>query len=229
MAVRTGGKGADGISLLLVPKNAAGLHVRKMETQFDSSHFTTFIVLDKVRVPSSHLIGEENKGFKMLMTNFNHERFLLACNASRASRLCYEESMRYALVRKTFGQLLVSHQLIRFKLAEMARQFEALHDNLERVAYQMGKVPDFQLGSQCALLKVQATKCLEYCTREASQIFGGASVVREGQGKIVERMSRDVRSMAIPGGSEEILLDLAIRQSIRAAQKLNASSKKPKL
>lgn len=100
----------------------------------------------------------------------------------------------------------------------MARQVESLYDTLERVAYQFSSgVPDQELGGQCALLKVQASYTFEFCAREASQIFGGSSIVREGRGKRVERMYREVRASAIPGGSEEILLDLAIRQAVAGA------------
>jgi len=67
------------------------------------------------------------------------------------------------------------------------------------------------MGGQCALLKVLASKTFEYCAREASQIFGGSSIVKEGKGKEIERMYREVRAVAIPGGSEEILLDFTIR------------------
>merc|ERR1712166_1095117 len=95
---------------------------------------------------------------------------------------------------------------------------ECLHDMLERVAYQFSEgIDDGEMGGACALLKVQASKTFEFCAREASQIFGGASIVREGPGKLVERLYREVRASAIPGGSEEILLDLAARQSIQGA------------
>ena len=66
-----------------------------------------------------------------------------------------------------------------------------------------------------ALLKVQSTKTFEYCAREAVQIFGGSGIVREGRGKLVERLYREVRGQAIPGGSEEILADFAIRDVIK--------------
>jgi alkylation response protein AidB-like acyl-CoA dehydrogenase len=75
---------------------------------------------------------------------------------------------------------------------------------------------------QCALAKVQASKTFEYCAREASQILGGSSIVKEGKGKVIERLYRDVRASAIPGGSEEILLDFAIRQAVSKAKKLQA-------
>merc|ERR1740130_269729 len=116
--------------------------------------------------------------------------------------------------------------MIRWKLAEMARQTEALQDSNERVAYQYKSgVPDSKLGIQAALLKVQASKTLEFCAREASQIFGGASIVKEGLGKIVERVYREVRAVAIPGGSEEILLDLAARQAIAGAAAVETAAR----
>jgi len=221
-AVRTGSEsdGAFAISLLLIDRNSPGINIRKMETQFESATSTTFITFEDVKVPVKHLIGEEGHGFMLIMTNFNHERFVISAGACRLARLAFEEAFKYALTRKTFGKRLVDHQLIRFKLAEMARQIECLYDAVERVCYQfkMG-VPDRGMGGQCALVKVQASKTFEYCAREASQIFGGSSIVKEGQGKIVERLYRDVRANAIPGGSEEILLDLAMRQAIAKAPK----------
>eukprot|EP00755_Sulcionema_specki_P023375 Sspe_Gene.14275::Locus_4930_Transcript_1_1_Confidence_1.000_Length_1478::g.14275::m.14275 len=97
----------------------------------------------------------------------------------------------------------------------MARQIENVHDTLERVAYAFSKgIPDNVMGQQCALLKVSSTRTLEVCAREASQIFGGSSIVKEGKGRVVERIYREVRAQAIPGGAEEILSDFAIRQAI---------------
>eukprot|EP01013_Petalomonas_cantuscygni_P001840 TRINITY_DN11873_c0_g1_i1.p1 TRINITY_DN11873_c0_g1~~TRINITY_DN11873_c0_g1_i1.p1 ORF type:complete len:425 (-),score=87.50 TRINITY_DN11873_c0_g1_i1:432-1706(-) len=224
-AVRTGppGSGAAGISLLLIPANAPGVSVRKMSTQFDTAHSTTFVTLEDVRVPVQNIIGPENAGFMLILRNFNHERFVIAVGAMRSARMCYEESMKYALVRETFGKKLASHQVIRAKLAEMARMVEALQDNCERIAYAFSQgVSDARLGGQCALLKVNASRAFEFCAREASQIFGGASIVREGRGMRVERMYREVRASAIPGGSEEILMDLAIRQVVAKAGRLQA-------
>jgi len=223
-AVRTGGPGMAGISLLVIEKEMPGITIRRMKTQFDTAHNTTFITFDDVKVPIKNLIGAENQGFMMLMINFNHERLVIASTCARYSRLCYELSIKYAMTRETFGKKLISHQIIRFKLAEMARQFESLQDNLERIFYQFSSgVPEMNLGAQCALLKVQASKTFEYCVREASQIFGGSSIVKEGKGKLIERMYREVRGLAIPGGSEEILLDFTIRNVVQKANQLEKS------
>merc|ERR1712176_484651 len=73
-------------------------------------------------------------------------------------------------------------------------------------------------GGQTALMKVQCTKVFEYCAREAAQIFGGLSYTRGGQGEKVERLCREVRAMAVPGGSEEVMLDLGVRQTAKLAE-----------
>merc|ERR1719321_1557979 len=77
---------------------------------------------------------------------------------------------------------------------------------------------DVKLGGMTALLKVQCTKVFEYCARESAQIFGGLSYTRGGLGEKVERLNREVRAMAVPGGSEEVMLDLGVRQASKLAQ-----------
>ena len=151
--------------------------------------------------------------------NFNHERWGFIAQANRFSRVCLEEAFRYAMKRKTFGKRLIDHPVIRWKIAEMARQIETTHAMLEHITYQLCSMTKDEaatkLGGSCALIKAHATKVFEYCAREAAQICGGASYVRGGQGEKVERLYRDVRAYAIPGGSEEILLDLGVRQAMK--------------
>jgi len=134
--------------------------------------------------------------------------------------VCYEEAVKYALKRKTFGKLLIEHPVIREKLANMARHIESTHAYLENITYQLGtlspKEQRARLGGPIALLKAQATRTFELCAREAAQIFGGLSYTRGGQGEKVERLNREVRAYAIPAGSEEIMLDLAIRQALKS-------------
>merc|ERR1719499_2098372 len=216
-AVRTGGPGSGmrGLSLLLINKNMPGFKVRKMETQAGGLHNTSMVHLNNVRVPVKNLIGEEGKGFKYIVVNFNHERWVIAIQACRAARRCFEESIKYGLRRKTFGKRLVDHQAIRMKLAEMARRVESLQDSIERITYQFNeKTNDRVMGGQCALLKVNASQTFEFCASQASQVFGGSAIVREGKGRVVEALYRAVKATSIPGGSEEILLDFAIRQIV---------------
>ncbi len=149
----------------------------------------------------------------MLMHNFNGERFGLICGALRLGRLCFEHSVRYAHQRTTFGKPLWSSQVIRSKVADMVRRLESGQSWLESLAFAMKSgVSGGAVAGQLALLKVHATQTYEYCAREASQIFGGASYLRSGPGEVVERLYREVRVMAIGGGSEEIMDDLAMRR-----------------
>ena len=213
-AVRTGDKGMHGISLLLLEKEMPGITVRRMKTQGWWVSNTAFIVFENVRVPVKNLIGKENRGFYAIMRNFNHERFTLAAMSNRYARICIEESIRYARIRKTFNKRLIDHQVIRHKIADMVREVESTHALLEQLAFQMNSdVNDNLYTGLLSLAKVQATKTMEFCAREASQIFGGNSYIRGGQGEKVERIYREVRVNAIGGGSEEILFDLAMRQA----------------
>lgn len=218
-AVRTGGPGMNGVSVLLIERSAGGVSTRKMDCQGVWSSGTTYITFEDVKVPVENLIGKENQGFKVIMTNFNHERIGIIIQCLRFSRVCYEESMKYAHKRRTFGKKLIDHPVIRLKLAHMARQIEASYNWLENLIYQCQKMGEMEamlkLGGAIASLKAQSTTTFEFCAREASQIFGGLSYSRGGQGAKVERLYRDVRAYAIPGGSEEIMLDLSIRQALR--------------
>ncbi|KAK0649373.1 acyl-CoA dehydrogenase/oxidase [Cercophora newfieldiana] len=223
-AVRTGGPGMNGVSLLLIERDFGGVSTRRMDCQGVWSSGTTYITFEDVKVPVENLIGKENQGFRVIMTNFNHERIGIIIQCLRFSRVCYEESVKYANKRRTFGKKLIEHPVIRLKLAHMARQIEASYNWLESMIYQCEKMGEteamLRLGGPIASLKAQATVTFEFCAREASQIFGGLSYSRGGQGGKVERLYRDVRAYAIPGGSEEIMLDLSIRQSMRVAKML---------
>ncbi|KAI1397972.1 acyl-CoA dehydrogenase NM domain-like protein [Hypoxylon fuscum] len=221
-AVRTGGEGMNGISLLLIERESGGVSTRRMDCQGVWSSGTTYITFEDVKVPVENLLGKENQGFKVIMTNFNHERMGIVIQSLRFSRVCYEESVKYANKRRTFGKKLIEHPVIRMKLAHMARQIEASYSWLENLIYQCQKMGEteamLRLGGPIAGLKAQSTLTFEFCAREASQIFGGLSYSRGGQGAKVERLYRDVRAYAIPGGSEEIMLDLSMRQSLRVAK-----------
>ncbi len=216
LAVRTGGPGMGGLSLLLLDMKLPGVSTRRMATQGGGAHNTGWVTLRDVAVPIECLIGAEGQGFKALMTNFNHERWMIAAQAVRCARTCLGEAWAHARVRRTFGQPLLGHAIIRAKLAEMARRVEAAQALLESYTYRVAAGEESELAAAAALLKVHASITFEFCAREASQVFGGAAVVREGPGRVVERLYREVRATAIPGGSEEVLRDLAVRQADRA-------------
>ncbi|KAF4591924.1 acyl-CoA dehydrogenase [Ophiocordyceps camponoti-floridani] len=223
-AVRTGGPGAEGISVLVIPLKPppAGLMMERLENSGQKAGGASLIHLEDVRVPRENLIGRENGGFPILMTNFNKERFILAVGCNRKSRTCLAMAFWYALRRETFGKLLLERQVIRRKLAEVAHRVEAHWAWLEQVAFHVQQSP---LGWQCpevagriALLKVQGGQMLEMAAREAQQVFGGAGYQKAGPGATVEQISRDLRMFVVGGGSEEIMTDLAIRQELLMAK-----------
>ncbi|GAA5940106.1 hypothetical protein JCM1841_001891 [Sporobolomyces salmonicolor] len=224
-AVRTGGKGMGGISLLVVERTE-GVTTRRMDCMGVWASGTTFVTFEDVKVPVENLLGRENKGFQLIMANFNGERAGIAIQANRFARVCLEESIKYASKRKTFGKRLIDHPVIRAKIASMAQKVEATHAWLEAVVYQSTQYDADTLtlrgGGTMALLKAQATETFDFCAREAAQIFGGLSYSRGGQGEKIERLYREVRAYTIPGGSTEIMQDLGIRQAVKIAEIMGA-------
>jgi acyl-CoA dehydrogenase len=206
-AVRTGGEGMGGLSLLLIESDRRGVSRTKLKKQGWWASDTAALYFDSVRVPAENLIGGENLGFTGIVNNFNGERLGMSAGACASARVCLEEAAGWTQQRETFGKRLADHQVIRHKIAEMLRQINATTAYLDMCAWRVmnGERP----AADLALLKVQATLTLEFCAREAMQILGGAGYMRGGR---VERIYREVRVNAIGGGSEEILRDLAARQ-----------------
>jgi alkylation response protein AidB-like acyl-CoA dehydrogenase len=221
-AVRTGGQGMGGLSLLIVERNQGGLKTRKMECMGVSSSGTSYVDFEDVKVPVENLLGKENKGFQLIMHNFTGERAGIVIQANRFSRVLLEESIKYACKRKTFGKRLIEHPVIRAKIANMAQRIESTHCWLESMVYQTIKYDSDTLtlrgGGTMALLKAQATDTFEFCSREACQIFGGLAYTKGGQAEKVERLYREVLAYSIPGGAVDIMKDISVRQSVKIAQ-----------
>lgn len=207
LAVRTGDAGMGGISLLLVETDRPGVSRTPLAKMGWHASDTASLFFDNVEVPAENLIGPENGGFMGIMRNFNGERLGMAQQAAAYARLCYEDALAWAQQREVFGAPLIRKQAIRHKLADMLRQINATQAYIDQCAWSVKA--DRAFPGDFALLKVQATRTMEYCAREACQILGGASFMR---GCRVERIYREVRVMAIGGGSEEIMFDLAGRQ-----------------
>lgn len=198
-AVRTGGPGMRGISVLVIPMDSAGLSRRKIYNSGQNAGGSSYIELDNVKVPVDHLIGEENEGFRIVMKNFNKERFVMAVGCNRNSRTCLSHALAYAHQRHTFGKPLISNQIISHKFSELAHKIEAHWAWLEQLAYHIQQSPlgwqDPDIAGRIALLKVQGGQMLELAAREAQQVFGGAGYQRGGVGAVVEQISRDLRMM----------------------------------
>ena len=141
--------------------------------------------------------------------------------ANRYSRVLLEESVKYGRQRRTFSRRLLDHQVLRHKIADMAGRVEAVHALLEQIAYQMkARVPDSRIGGITALAKVQATTTMEFCAREAAQIFGGNSECTLGcAGRSGGLTGKKRLHSRRPGGEGRAALPRGPRQRHRRRQR----------
>ncbi|CAI6089312.1 hypothetical protein V2G26_005906 [Clonostachys chloroleuca] len=232
MAVRTGGpsSGPKGISLLVVPlKGHPGVSLRRIKVSGQISAGTSFIELDDVKVPRENLIGQEGLGMHYIMNNFNHERLFIAVGVTRQSRVALSAAFEYCLKREAFGKKLMDQPVVRHRLAKCLARLESQQAWVESFAYQLTKMPkeqgDKELGGLTALCKANAGKVLDECARCAVLLFGGNGYTRSGQGEIAEKIYREVPGARIPGGSEDVLFDLAIRQTVKLYKEKTAQLK----
>ena len=213
VAVRTdpAGRGAGGISLLLVEGDTPGLERTPLKKTGWWASDTAHLRFSGCRVPAAQLLGEEGQGFKAILRNFNHERLMMAASAVGYAMACTEEALGWARERRTFGQALVEHQVIRHKLVDMVRHAEAARAVVHDLGWRLmrGAGDEAALVARTCMAKIQATQAMEFCAKEAVQVLGGMGYMR---GTKSERLYREVKVMVIGGGSEEVMKDLAARQ-----------------
>ena len=213
VAVRTDAqsKGANGISALLIEGDKPGLSRTELKKMGWWAGDTAHLRFDNCRVPVANLIGQEHKGFKTFMTNFNAERLGMAALAVGYAQTCFDEALDWARQRVTFGAPLSERQVIRHKLMDMLRQIDAARCLIYDLAWaqQHQSADANQLVARICMAKVQGTQCMQFCADAAVQILGGMGFMR---GTRSERIYREVKVMMIGGGSEEIMKDLAARQ-----------------
>lgn len=214
----TGCKTEKGFSVILVPRDD-NVETERIKTSYSTAAATTFIEFNNVKVPVSHLLGEEHKGFKVIMSNFNHERWAMVCFVNRWCRTVVEECLKWSSQRIVFGKPLISQPVIRQKLAKMISLVEACQSWLETITYQMCNMDYAQqskaLGGPIGLLKSYATRCAHDIADDAVNIFGGRGLTQSGMGRVVEQFHRTYKFDAILGGTEEILADLGVRQAMK--------------
>jgi alkylation response protein AidB-like acyl-CoA dehydrogenase len=217
-AVRTSGPGASGISMLLIPRSA-GLSTRKLDVIAGPLSATTFVTFEDVKVPVSYLIGKEGEGFKQTMVNFNHERLWIAFQAIRGCRIAIHDAFQWALKREAFDKLLIDQPVVRNKFGNMGRQIESLQAWTEQIVYELENLSDTDgarlLGGTTALLKVESGMVCKYVAEECLKIMGGLGLTKTGQGARIESFYRAVPSFVVPGGSEDVLIDLGVREALK--------------
>jgi acyl-CoA dehydrogenase len=204
VAVRTGGPGHGGISLLVVERGTPGFSVGKRlaKTGWWASD-TAELVFESCRVPVQNLVGEEGQGFGAIMMNFATERLVLAGQCIAIAELAYRESVTYARSRTSFGKTLMGHQVIRHKLADMATRIAAARALVGECTTR--SVRGEAAPGLAAMTKNAATDMCSWVVDQAVQIHGGNGYMREF---LVERLYRDARLYPIGGGTREIMNEI---------------------
>ena len=206
-AVRTGGPGHEGISLLVVERGTPGFETgRKLAKMGWLCSDTAELSFADARVPARNLVGPENGGFRLLMRQFVGERLGLATHAHSVALRALELTVAFVRQRHTFGRPLISRQVVQHRLVQMRQRVELARTYTRDAVlrHAAGEQP----VAQACLAKNAAVEACDWVVDQAVQLHGGAGYLRESE---VERHYRDARILGIGGGATEVLTDLAAK------------------
>lgn len=207
-AVRTGGSGAAGISLLVIEKGTPGFEVsRKLAKMGWRSSDTAELSFTDARVPAENLVGAENSGFFQIAQAFVSERIGLAVQAYSSAQRCLDISAQWCRDRETFGKPLIARQTVQHTLADMARRIDVARV-YSRNVIERQLAGDQNLIAAVCFAKNTAVEAGEWVANQAVQLFGGMGYMAESE---VERQYRDMRILGIGGGTTEIMTSLAAK------------------
>ena len=207
-AVRTGGPGAAGVSLLVIEKGTPGFEVsRKLAKMGWRSSDTAELSFNDARVPVENLVGPENSGFLQIAQAFVSERVGLAVQAYSSAQRCLDITVQWCRGRETFGKPLIARQSVQNTLAEMARRIDVARV-YSRNIIERSLAGETNLIAPVCFAKNTAVEAGEWVVNQAVQLFGGMGYMAESE---IERQYRDMRILGIGGGTTEILTGLAAK------------------
>ncbi len=195
-------------SLIVVPASIKGLTVGdKIEKLGQHTSDTAPVYFDNVRVPQRYRIGDEGKGFKIQMQQFQEERIFLSASVLIVLEQCIAKTIEYCQDRHAFGKAIIENQSIQFRLAELQTEVEALRALIYRAA------EDFILGKDMTYLASMAKLKSGRLTREVSdaclQYWGGMGFSWENP---ASKVYRDGRVASIAGGTDEVMLQIICKK-----------------
>ena len=200
----------EGIAAFVVERGTEGLTPGKPEDKLGQRACdTATLTLEDVKVPASHLLAEEGKGFKLAMETFNQTRPAIAAASAGLMRRCLDECIAYAKERKTFGTAIASHQMVAAMLAEMSIRIEATQLLARKASWSLDRGVRDPIASSAA--KAFGADAAMQTATDAVQIFGGCGYVREFP---VEKLFRDAKLLQIYEGTSQIQRVLIARQLV---------------
>ena len=210
VAARTG-TARHAISIFAVEKGTPGFSVgRALDKTGWRSSDTAELHFDNCRVPTGHLLGEEDKGFYAMMKNFQTERLALAAMAVGHCTQALKLALEHVKSRQAFGATLWDKQAVRQKIAMLDAKTRAARAYMYHCAWRVTQGHDSSAVVQdISLLKAWAGELVNEVTQGCQQLFGGMGFMR---GMPIERLWRDARVLAIGGGATEVMLDEAAKR-----------------
>jgi acyl-CoA dehydrogenase len=206
-AVRTGGAGYGGLSLLVVEKGLPGFQVtRSLSKMGWHCSDTAELAFVDCRVPRSNLVGEEGAGFALIAEQFVTERLALAVHGYGIAARALALTADHARQRETFGKPLLANQVVQHRLVEMHRRVDVARTYVREVARRY--VAGENVLAEALMAKAVAVEACSYVVDQAVQLHGGTGYMH---GTEVERHYRDARILGIGGGATEVLDDLTAR------------------
>lgn len=213
LAVRTGEAGHNGISLVLFPTDTPGFSVgRKLDKLGTRSVDSCELHFEDCRIPRRYLLGQENAGFRYIMTNFQGERLVAAMTALHSMDIALQDALTFANERQAFGRNLSGFQVWRHKLAEHMTSVEAGR----ALTYQA--VQQIQSGQDptklVSMAKLFTTDLAQRVVYDCQQLHGGAGYIEEYP---ITRLMRDIRVLTVGGGTSEVMKEIIWKYVERGA------------
>ncbi|KAI6099179.1 acyl-CoA dehydrogenase/oxidase [Pisolithus sp. B1] len=212
----------SGPTVVLVPRSST-VSTKPVKTSYSATAGTAYVTFSATRVPVSHTLGGVGQGLHVILSNFNHERWMILGTSLGAQRLVVEECLKWTNQRMAFRKPLNAQPVIRAKLALMIERVEACQSWVENITHQMNHMTyaeqSDKLAGPIALLKKFVSRSGRETAEDATQIFGGRGITVGGMGKVIENFHRTSPFDAILGGAEDVLGDLGVRQAIRKMPK----------
>ncbi|MBT4520360.1 MAG: acyl-CoA dehydrogenase [Halieaceae bacterium] len=205
-AVRTGGPGHRGISVIVIPADSEGLVRKRLQKIGTHASDTAELFFDNCRVPAENLIGQENDGFRLVMSGFEGERLVLSVIACSQARLMFEEARKWGHDRMAFGQSLLNFQVWQHRLADVLTNIEAAETLTYRAieCYVNGE----EANSLISMAKLFSTEMALDTARECAQIQGGLSHMEDC---LIGRLYRDSLALTIGAGTSETMRGIIAR------------------